>query len=170
MVEKAPRDSIVIRAAPLRLPLRPPPLLLQALFLRRSGRLGPAPLLWSLESRGELLTEALQRKLPVPRLAAGVLGDRRDPCAEPLAQPIALQIAQSLRRVHVEDGLDPRRGHVRVLPARPRGAARSELDLRERDRHPVAHFQSVVHETTVAFTADGQPAAESDGCSLPRST
>ena len=67
------------------------------------------------------------------RLPARVLGHRRHLRSDPLEQHLPLVLAQRLRGLDVEARLDPGRGHVRVLAARPRRAAGADLDFGERD-------------------------------------
>src|SRR5215218_6176134 len=76
--------------------------------------------------------EPLQRQLAVAVLGARVLRDRGHAPAEPRADPVLLGLRERLGGVDVEDRLHPRRRHVGVLPARPRGARDAQLDLLER--------------------------------------
>ncbi|MDX6616657.1 MAG: hypothetical protein QOD60_1748 [Solirubrobacterales bacterium] len=96
-----------------------------------------------MEPDGDFVGKPLQRQLAVSRLAARILSDGVDPRAEPIDQPVALVVAQDLGRDDVEDRLDPRRRDIRVLAAGARGAARAQLDLRQRNREIVVDFQLV---------------------------
>jgi len=92
----------------------------------------------------DLPRQPLQRQLPVPRLAAGVLGDGRDPGAVTLPDSPSLLLVQRRRRLGVEDRLDPRGGDVRVLPAGARRTAGADLDLAQRDREARVDPQRIV--------------------------
>ena len=86
------------------------------------------------KSRRELLGEALQRQLPVSRLAASVLGDGGDQRADPFQQPSPLRLIKRHRRLDVEYRFDPRGGDIGVLTAGAGGTAGAQLDLTERKR------------------------------------
>lgn len=131
-------------------------LLLQPALLRGASRTGRAAPLGAADARGELLGQPLQSELAVSLLAAGVLGDGGYALAEPFAQAGPLLAAEHGGRLDVEDRLDPRGGHVRVLATRPGGAARAQLDLLERDLHAVTDSQPVGHAPTVPVEAAGR--------------
>ncbi len=82
------------------------------------------------ERLSKLVDQALDRKLPISRLAPLVLGDgaqrRPDPCEDALS----LNLSQRGRRFDVEQCLHSRRRLLRVLPARPARPRDPELDLR----------------------------------------
>ena len=96
-----------------------------------------------MEADGNLLGKSLERELAVAGLRAGVLGDGVNPGAEAVEQAVALFVGEGTRLDHVEHRLDSRGGHVRVLAARARGAARAQLDLRERQREALVDLQLV---------------------------
>src|SRR6188472_1986757 len=76
--------------------------------VRRLRRLGRTPRLGAPQPAGDLLAQALERQLTVARLAAGVLGHRRDSIAELAPQQLSLFFGERLRHLHVEDRLDAR--------------------------------------------------------------
>ena len=79
----------------------------------------------------QALSEA-QRERICSRLGGRVTAVAQDTRSQAAADARLLILRERLRGVDVEDRLDPRRGHVRVLPARPRGARNPQLDLLER--------------------------------------
>src|SRR5690606_35163625 len=105
-------------------------LLLEAASAGGAGRPGRTAPAGHGEGGGDLLSQALQRDLAVARLTAGVLADGGDDRADALQQPGPLRLVERRRRLDVEDRLHSRGGDVGVLAARPRGAARAQLDLR----------------------------------------
>jgi hypothetical protein len=104
-------------------------LLLQPPFAGGPAGLGRAATAARSKRFGDPLPEARNRELAVARLTATVLGNRSHPWAEPGSQSFLLLVAQHLRGVDLEDGLDARGGDVGVLASRPRRAAGSQLDL-----------------------------------------
>jgi uncharacterized protein len=85
------------------------------------------------QSPCQALPQPLERELAVAGLAARILGDRRHARAGTHKQAFPLLVGERARGLDIEDRLHARGGHVRVLAARAGGAARSQLDLRERD-------------------------------------
>lgn len=106
-------------------------LLRQAALAGGGGRSGRAASAGGPEGRSEGRGEALQRERAVSRLAALVLGHGADDRAEPFPDAGALGVRERLGCVHVEDGLDPCLGLLRVLAARAARARGAELDLPE---------------------------------------
>jgi hypothetical protein len=82
----------------------------------------------------EPVGEALERELAVARLGPRILRDGGHARARARTHASLLFVGQRRRRVDVEDGLDPRGGHVGVLTAGAGRATRAELDLLEWDR------------------------------------
>ena len=118
----------------------PAPLLGQAPLARLGrGRRRAAPAL-ALEPAGDRLGEALERQLAVSPLAALVLSDRAHDGADAVGKPALVGVRQRRRRLHVEEGLDPRLRLLHVLAARAARTRETKLDLAERelDGLPVA--------------------------------
>jgi hypothetical protein len=115
------------------LQLGAPTLSLEAAISGSTRRLGRAPPAPRAQPVRDPLLQALQRQLAVPRLAARVLGDRGDPWPVAGTQAALLLVRERPRGVDLEDRLDPRRGHVRVLSSGPGGAAGAQLDFSERN-------------------------------------
>jgi hypothetical protein len=122
-------SSIDGGAPALALELRASLLLLEPPLACGAVRLGRAAALARAKRRLDPLAQARQRELAVSRLAAGVLSDRGNPRPEAGPKAAPLLVGESLGPVDLEYRLDPRGGDVGVLAARPRGAARSQLDL-----------------------------------------
>src|SRR5439155_21920302 len=114
---------------PPTLELGPPPLRRQPPLARRRRRLGGPPPPRHSQRRREPRAQPLERQLAVPRLRARVLSDGHDPRPGPCPHTALLLLAQGVRRLDVEDRREPRGRHVRVLAARSRRAARTQLDL-----------------------------------------
>lgn len=122
-----------IRPAPVALSLRLPALLGEPALAGRAGRPGrTATTEWTKAGR-DPLPHPVDGELAVARLAAGVLRNRRHPGSETRPQAALLLVVERLGGVDLEHGLDSRGGHVRVLAAGPRRAARPQLDLRQGD-------------------------------------
>ena len=128
--------------------------------LRRDAfvRLGGAPRALHRQRALEPPAQALERQLAVARLAARVLRDGAHDRAQARRDPLALLLAQRLRGADVEHGLHARGGHVRVLAAGSRRAARAQLDLRERDLGVAPDAERIVHRSgTLAPGRDKLP-------------
>src|SRR5579859_5500267 len=69
------------------------------------------------EGGGEAALKPLQRQLAIAVLASRILCNSDHPGTELCADQLLLLVGQRLGREHVERGLNPRRGHVRVLAA-----------------------------------------------------
>ncbi len=112
---------------------------------RGAGRPGRAPAPRDPEAGRDPRREAIERELAVARLAPRILGDGGDHRPRPLQQPRPLGLVEGAGGLDVEDRFDPRRGDVRVLAAGAAGAARAQLDLRQRDREAVVDLQLIGH-------------------------
>ncbi len=112
----------------------------------RSGRPATARLP---KSRRELLGEALQRQLPVSRLAASVLGDGGDQRADAFQQPSPLWLIKRRRRLDIEYRFDTRGGDIGMLTAGTGGTAGAQLNLTERERQPFVDSQLFDHGLTL---------------------
>src|SRR5205807_1878683 len=89
------------------------------------------------------------------------------PRTEPLQQPLALGVGERAGGLDVENRLHPRGGDVRVLASRPRGAARLQLDLGERNFGAAGNGQPVAHGPGCeggASAGSGAPSARRTSC------
>jgi hypothetical protein len=124
--------------------LAPPPLLGEpAAECLRGGPGRPAfPL--DLEAGGDRVREALQGDLAISPLASLFLSDRADDGPCPGAESPLLGRCEHGRRFDLEDGLDAGLGLLRMLPSRPAGARKPELDFSERKLYglPVAELDA----------------------------
>src|SRR3954467_14652047 len=77
----------------------------------------------------QLLDQPLEGELPVPELAALVLGDRAEHWAGAADDAAFLRVRQRVRGLDVEDGFDARLRLLRVLTARAARTRVAELHL-----------------------------------------
>lgn len=124
-----------------------------------TGRPSPAR---NPERLGQLRLEPLEGECPVASLGSGVLGDRPDHRAGLADDPLLQTRRQRVGCPDVEDGLDPRRGHVGVLAARSRRPRSLQLDLGERDERTSVGSDSGGHSPTPQPDPDGDRGPGSD--------
>src|SRR5688572_2425739 len=165
LLARAPRVSVKsvsigIGAPPRRLLLARPPLRLQPPALRPRGRLRRAPRAGDVQAEREPPRQPLQSELAVARLAARVLRDARDPRPALLDDAALLVVGERARCRDVERRLDPRRGDVRMLPARAAGPAGPDDDLvvGDREARPHPEHQAGVSASGPISSTDRQPA------------
>jgi hypothetical protein len=119
-------------------------LLCEPAGLRRGCGLCCATGAWHGEAGGETGREALEGEFAVAGLAAGVLCHGCHARAVAGHQPALLLVGQGGRGGDVEDRFDTRRGDVGVLASGSRRAARSQLDLAERNSEAARDRQRIV--------------------------
>src|SRR5215212_7748419 len=122
----------------------PAALLLEPPLLRCARRARGLALALDRQRPGKPTGEALERQLAVAPLRTRVLRDRPDDRPATRHHAAFLAVGEGRRRAHVEAGLDPRRGDVRVLAPRAGGPGRAHLDLVEGDRYAGADMEHVV--------------------------
>ena len=131
------REAQDVHAASLFRPWRPPErlrpgaatLLLEAALAGARARLRRDTAPGNGQGGTQLLDETLDRQLPVARLAPLVLRDGAKDGARPGHDAPLLGVGESRRSLDVERRLDPRRGLLRVLAARPTRARDPQRDL-----------------------------------------